>query len=219
MAQPEFYGEITQGLERYLKQEEVADVEERNVFLDLFYPPTLSNTLKQSFLVDRIDPFAFENLTGNMIIMLLVALITALIVLVAETGIFCSCRKATSHRTEDPKMEEDVLAEQERLELQTDSVKEVDDSSGDPADIVRLLKFRKAYTRWFGKPFLAVENISFGLNRGECFALLGVNGAGKSTTFKSLTRDVLPTSGDVSIAGYDVVKKFAEARRLIGYCP
>lgn len=46
-----------------------------------------------------------------------------------------------------------------------------------------------------GKPFLAVERISFGLDYGECFALLGVNGAGKSTTFKSLTGDVLPTTG------------------------
>ena len=62
-------------------------------------------------------------------------------------------------------------------------------------DVIRLLEFRKAYTSWFGTPFLAVENISFGLDYGECFALLGVNGAGKSTTFKSLSRDITPTSG------------------------
>ena len=86
-------------------------------------------------------------------------------------------------------------------------------------DVIRLLEFRKAYTSWFGTPFLAVENISFGLDYGECFALLGVNGAGKSTTFKSLSRDITPTGGKVSIAGYDVVKQFAEARKLIGYCP
>ena len=62
-------------------------------------------------------------------------------------------------------------------------------------DAVRIFKFRKAYTSWFGEPFIAVKNISFGLNFGECFALLGVNGAGKSTTFKSLSRDVIPTNG------------------------
>jgi ABC-type multidrug transport system ATPase subunit len=64
-------------------------------------------------------------------------------------------------------------------------------------DVVRVYNFRKAYTSSFGDPFLAVENISFGLDYGECFALLGVNGAGKSTTFKSLTRDIVPTGGEV----------------------
>jgi len=64
-----------------------------------------------------------------------------------------------------------------------------------------------------------VERISFGLDYGECFALLGVNGAGKSTTFKSLTRDIVPTSGQISIAGHNVLTEFAAARKLIGYCP
>lgn len=45
--------------------------------------------------------------------------------------------------------------------------------------------------------FTAVTDLSFGLEKGECFALLGVNGAGKSTTFKSLTGMVNPTSGKV----------------------
>ena len=86
-------------------------------------------------------------------------------------------------------------------------------------DVIRVYNFRKAYTTWFGKPFLAVERISFGLDYGECFALLGVNGAGKSTTFKSLTRDIVPTNGQISIAGHNVLEEFEEARKLIGYCP
>ena len=80
-------------------------------------------------------------------------------------------------------------------------------------------KFRKAYTTFSGDPFLAVERVSFGLDYGECFALLGVNGAGKSTTFKSLTRDILPTSGEITIGGYSVTGQFDQARKLIGYCP
>ena len=86
-------------------------------------------------------------------------------------------------------------------------------------DVVRVFDFRKAYTTAFGTPFLAVERISFGLDYGECFALLGVNGAGKSTTFKSLTRDIIPTEGQISIAGHNILHDFAEARKLIGYCP
>ena len=60
-------------------------------------------------------------------------------------------------------------------------------------DVIRIFKLRKVYAKMFGKPFMAVERISFGLDYGECFALLGVNGAGKSTTFKSLTRNILAT--------------------------
>ena len=101
-----------------------------------------------------------------------------------------------------------MLAEEERLALQTrgafmDSPKsegnapllDPENLEKDPSqvDVVRVHTFRKLYTTLFGRPFLAVERISFGLDYGECFALLGVNGAGKSTTFKSLTRDIVPT--------------------------
>jgi ABC-type multidrug transport system ATPase subunit len=65
----------------------------------------------------------------------------------------------------------------------------------------------------------AVSNLSFSLEQGECFALLGVNGAGKSTTFKSLTCEVQPTSGSIKIGGYDVQTDLDKARKLIGYCP
>lgn len=74
----------------------------------------------------------------------------------------------------------DVEAEQKRV-------------AGIKDEVVRVYNFRKAYNKPFAKPFLAVENISFGLDYGECFALLGVNGAGKSTTFKSLTAGVVPS--------------------------
>ena len=68
-------------------------------------------------------------------------------------------------------------------------------------------------------PITAVAQASFGLDYGECFALLGVNGAGKSTTFKSLTREIAPTTGKITVQGYDVQTEFADARKLIGYCP
>ena len=54
------------------------------------------------------------------------------------------------------------------------------------------------------KPVVAVNQLNFGLSKGECFALLGVNGAGKSTTFKSLTCETKPTLGSIQIAGIDV---------------
>jgi ABC-type multidrug transport system ATPase subunit len=50
---------------------------------------------------------------------------------------------------------------------------------------------------------LAVERTSFGLEYGECFALLGINGAGKSTTFKALTCEIEPTNGEITINGFN----------------
>ena len=64
-----------------------------------------------------------------------------------------------------------------------------------------------------------MNNLSFSLKIGECFALLGVNGAGKSTTFKSLTCEVKPTSGNIKIAGFYISTQFEQAKKLIGYCP
>lgn len=50
----------------------------------------------------------------------------------------------------------------------------------------------------------AVKKVSFGLEFGECFALLGVSGAGKTTLFKCMTGEVYPSSGELTINGFDV---------------
>lgn len=84
---------------------------------------------------------------------------------------------------------------------------------------MRLSKFRKIYQTGVTKVTLAVDRASFGLINGECFALLGVNGAGKTTTFKSLTNGTIPTSGSVSVGGFNIATRFNSARRLIGFCP
>ena len=85
---------------------------------------------------------------------------------------------------------------------------------------IRVHQLRKEYKNACKRRHhTAVRNLSFGIENGECFALLGVNGAGKSTTFKSLTRDIIPTRGIIKIAGYDVKTEFEHARKQIGYCP
>lgn len=57
------------------------------------------------------------------------------------------------------------------------------------------------------------------LKKGECFGLLGINGAGKSTTFKMITGEVLPSNGDVVINGSSILKQRQKAFDNIGYCP
>jgi ABC-2 type transport system ATP-binding protein len=62
----------------------------------------------------------------------------------------------------------------------------------------------------------AVDGISFEVGAGEFFALLGPNGAGKTTTISILTTTLLPSSGEATIAGHDLVKDASAVRRLVG---
>ncbi len=66
---------------------------------------------------------------------------------------------------------------------------------------------------------LAVDNLSFHAEKGEILGFLGPNGAGKTTTMRILSGYMPPTSGKVSIAGFDVVEQSLEVRRRVGYLP
>jgi len=65
----------------------------------------------------------------------------------------------------------------------------------------------------------AVDGVSFAVERGEVLGFLGPNGAGKSTTMRMVTGFMPPTSGKVTVGGFDVVESPIEAKRLIGYLP
>ena len=65
----------------------------------------------------------------------------------------------------------------------------------------------------------AVDDISFEIQQGEIVGYLGPNGAGKSTTLKMLIGLLQPTSGEISVAGYDAATQLLELKRHIGYVP
>ncbi|XP_045131522.1 phospholipid-transporting ATPase ABCA3-like [Portunus trituberculatus] len=65
----------------------------------------------------------------------------------------------------------------------------------------------------------AVRGISFHVDRGECFGLLGVNGAGKTSTFKMLTGDEIITGGDARIGAFSLRRHRKKFLQQIGYCP
>jgi ABC-2 type transport system ATP-binding protein len=68
-------------------------------------------------------------------------------------------------------------------------------------------------------PKLAVNDVSFTVERGEVLGFLGPNGAGKSTTMRMITGFIPPTSGRITIGGYDMLEDPLPAKRLIGYLP
>lgn len=66
---------------------------------------------------------------------------------------------------------------------------------------------------------LAVNNVSFNIEKGEVVGFLGPNGAGKSTTMNILTGYLSPTAGRITIDGYDILENPEQAKRRIGYLP
>ncbi len=65
----------------------------------------------------------------------------------------------------------------------------------------------------------ALHDISFEVEPGEIYGIIGPDGAGKTTLFRILATLLLPDNGNVTVGGYDVVKKYRAVRRIIGYMP
>lgn len=74
----------------------------------------------------------------------------------------------------------------------------------------------KNLTKKFGD-FTANDNLSFDVKNGEIFGFLGANGAGKTTAIKIFCGLSAPTSGEVTIAGYDIYKETEKIKKNIGY--
>ncbi|WP_394959673.1 ABC transporter ATP-binding protein [Candidatus Allofournierella merdavium] len=73
-------------------------------------------------------------------------------------------------------------------------------------------------TKYYGD-FLAVDDLSFEIDEGHVYGFLGPNGAGKTTTMNIMTGCLSPSSGHVSIGGFEIFEDADKAKRLIGYLP
>ena len=69
------------------------------------------------------------------------------------------------------------------------------------------------------KEILAVDHVSFYVETGEIFGLIGPDGAGKTSIFRILTTLLLPDSGSATVAGFDVIKDYRQIRNTVGYMP
>ena len=166
------------------------------------------------------ENLAMENMGADIRALIIHFVVWTIMLILIEAGLFSKCRGMGGigkkvAKTEQVDVDDDVAAESKRVhETSPNEMK------------VRVKDFRKIYSTSKGccnclspVPLVAVENVSFGLDYGECFALLGINGAGKTSTFKSLTNEIIPTEGELTINGMDIRKQFGEVRKMIGYCP
>ncbi|KAJ3016363.1 UNVERIFIED_CONTAM: ATP-binding cassette sub- A member 3 [Siphonaria sp. JEL0065] len=99
--------------------------------------------------------------------------------------------------------DEDVIAEENKI---------VVPKIGDGALILRKLN------KQFGN-FEAIKSLSFTVERGTCFALLGSNGSGKSTTFDVITGRKRASGGNIHLNGWCIAKHLSKAHESMGYCP
>jgi len=86
----------------------------------------------------------------------------------------------------------------------------VSDGGAGPAVVTRALR------KEFGE-LVAVESLDLTIRRGEVFGLLGPNGSGKTTTIRMLCGLLVPTSGDATVVGFDILTQSEQLRRNIGY--
>uniref|UniRef100_A0A3Q1FT28 ATP binding cassette subfamily A member 7 n=1 Tax=Acanthochromis polyacanthus TaxID=80966 RepID=A0A3Q1FT28_9TELE len=101
--------------------------------------------------------------------------------------------------------DEDIAKERERVK-----------SGKAQSDILTMIDLSKVYKAG-RKP--AVDRLCLGIPRSECFGLLGVNGAGKTSTFRMLTGDTPITHGEAFLNQYSVLTEMERVHQLMGYCP
>ena len=101
----------------------------------------------------------------------------------------------------------------------TTSVQAPSDTSAGGTDVIRTAALTKVFSTRPGSELTAVDHLDLAVHTGEIFGLLGPNGAGKTTTVGMLTTRVVPTSGDASVGGIDVVRHPTAAKQMIGVMP
>jgi|TARA_B000000477_G_scaffold39627_1_gene33689 ABC-2 type transport system ATP-binding protein len=77
----------------------------------------------------------------------------------------------------------------------------------------------KALSKTYKSGFEALKTVDLEINRGEILALLGPNGAGKTTLISTICGIISPSSGSVSVDGFDIIKDFRKTRSMIGLVP
>jgi ABC-2 type transport system ATP-binding protein len=81
----------------------------------------------------------------------------------------------------------------------------------------RMIEIEGLTKRYGGSKTNAIDNLNLTIHAGEVYGFLGSNGAGKSTTIRTLLNFIQPTAGRAAIMGFDVVKEAVEVHKSIGY--
>uniref|UniRef100_A0A8C9VRP3 P-type phospholipid transporter n=1 Tax=Scleropages formosus TaxID=113540 RepID=A0A8C9VRP3_SCLFO len=151
-----------------------------------------------------LDPLSWDFVGKNLFAMAVEGVIFFLFTLLLQYKFFinfiCPLLHVMSESTD-----QDVAKERRRV------------TSGKAQEDILLMKELSKVYKVGRKP--AVDRLCLGIPRGECFGLLGVNGAGKTSTFRMLTGDTAVTYGEAFLNGHSVLNEMERVHQLMGYCP
>lgn len=165
----------------------------------------ITSELLQRFHMDTYkSPLSWDLLGLHYVFLTVIGAILFALNLTIECRILPDLRK---QKVSYEVVQEDDDVARERLRIEAGMVD----------DILKTVKLRKEYRSVYGTN-VAVQNLSFGVQAGRCFGLLGVNGAGKSTTFKMLTTEIIPTAGKIILKGKEIGAG-PLCNGEVGYCP
>uniref|UniRef100_A0A8C0APG8 P-type phospholipid transporter n=1 Tax=Buteo japonicus TaxID=224669 RepID=A0A8C0APG8_9AVES len=152
-----------------------------------------------------VSPLSWELVGRNLFAMAVEGVVFFLITVLIQYRFFIKPRPVYAKLPPVNDEDEDVTRERQRII-----------NGGGQSDILEIKELTKIY-RMKRKP--AVDRICVGIPPGECFGLLGVNGAGKSSTFKMLTGDTDVTGGEAFLKGNSILSNIQEVHQNMGYCP
>ncbi|XP_018601402.2 ATP-binding cassette sub-family A member 1 isoform X2 [Scleropages formosus] len=153
-----------------------------------------------------LDPLSWDFVGKNLFAMAVEGVIFFLFTLLLQYKFFINCRPFSDLGL-PPLGPEDQDVAKERRRVTSGKAQE---------DILLMKELSKVY-KVGRKP--AVDRLCLGIPRGECFGLLGVNGAGKTSTFRMLTGDTAVTYGEAFLNGHSVLNEMERVHQLMGYCP
>uniref|UniRef100_A0A3P8Y0I9 P-type phospholipid transporter n=1 Tax=Esox lucius TaxID=8010 RepID=A0A3P8Y0I9_ESOLU len=166
----------------------------------------LIDMAKNQAMSDTLDPLKWDFVGKNLFAMAVEGVVFFLFTILLQYKFFINCRPCS-----EPGLlplgpeDEDIAKERERLK-----------SGRAQADILTMIDLSKVYKAG-KKP--AVDRLCLGIPRGECFGLLGVNGAGKTSTFRMLTGDTTVSYGEAFLSHHSVLTEMDQVHQLMGYCP
>ena len=125
----------------------------------------------------------------------------------------------TNTLIEENTMRENLIFNESSEEIKNKNLKEQIEKANNVSMTTRIINLTKSFWVCCGNNIRAVNKLNFGLEENEKFGLLGFNGSGKTTTFKSITQEILYDSGEIYLFGKELNSNFKSMRKLIGYCP
>jgi ATP-binding cassette subfamily A (ABC1) protein 3 len=161
-----------------------------------------------------VSPFHWNIVGANLTFLAVEAVVYFLMALMTEYSLTFPSLLAWLHSVDDSKFDKSTVVDDEDVAMERVRV----DTGGADGDVVRIADMRKVFNTAIGQK-VAVNCLSFGIPKGECFGFLGINGAGKTTTLSILSGEFPPTSGTAFIDGYNIQQDQSHIRRKIGYCP